>query len=96
MPHTELIEQRRRTRTRLKQRHALDVTRRETHVVDRRQVLEEVMELEDHPDLAPKRVGAGRPTHPGLQHDVAYTDLAAVEGVECCDAAQQRRLAGSG
>src|SRR4029453_17163065 len=38
----------------LAQRHAVRVHRRKPHVLDRRQVLEQMMKLKDHPHLAPQ------------------------------------------
>ncbi len=72
----------------------MHVHERQPDVVRRGHVFEEVMELEHHADLAPKRsqhVGSRRPAC--RQRHAADRQRAGVEGLEARDRAQERRLA---
>ena len=74
-------------------RDAAHLARRERHVLEHRHVREQVVRLEDDPDLAPERVHVDLAVRDLLAVD---DDAAAVDGLEQVHAAQQRRLAGAG
>ena len=86
-----------RAALRLRQRDAVRVHRREPHVLERRQVLEEVMKLKDEADLAAKRAQRRcRDGRAAVERDLVDRDAAGVERFEPRDRPEHRRLARPG
>ena len=77
---------------RVPRRDAVRMHRRETDVVERREMLEETVELKHHADLSAKcATGLGRRRSP-FERDIVEDDLARLERLEAGDGAEQRRL----
>src|SRR6266508_487539 len=75
---------------------AQNVKRRQEHVLNRRQVLEESMRLEDHPDAPAQALEPGFGGYrPGREREAADIDNAGLEGLERDGGSQHRRLSGA-
>ena len=77
-------------------RAALDVHLRQTDVLDRREVLEQVVELEDHPDLAAQRPEDPDGRLPSGQGDLADSNRPGVKRLKAGDRPENRRLTRAG
>ena len=92
----ERAQQLARAALRFRQRDAVRVHRREPHVLERRQVLEQVMKLEDEADLAAKLAQRRRRDgRAAVERHLVDRDAAGIERFEPRDRSEHRRLARS-